>query len=131
MNDDEHQPTIVMCPDSMDFINQRADSLLIEDVLDGEEYDDAVVIEKQGTLRAIQCHTSVCPDCGGDGYYNQIGEIICEECGVVISGDEQAMLSIEYDADESDDSVGSSRGLEKMPGTRTSRGTHEPSISDE
>ena len=117
-----------MCPDSMDFIGKRADSILIEDVLDGEDYDDDVVIEKQGTLRAITVSTSTCPDCGGDGYYDDIGEIVCEDCGVVISGDDLPVLSIEYDADEADDSVGSSRGLEKMPGTRGSRGTHDPSI---
>jgi len=115
----------------LDFIGKRADNILIEDVLDGEEYDDAEVVEKQGVLRAITVYTSTCPECRGDGYYDDLGEIICEDCGVVISGDNVPVLSVEYDADESDDSVGSSRGLEKMPGTRTSRGTHEPSISDE
>lgn len=114
----------------LDFIGKRADSILVEDVLEGEEYDDddAVIIEKQGTLRAIKSYTSTCPECGGDGYYNSIGEIICEDCGVVISGDNRAVLAVEYDADEADDSMGSSRGLEKMPGSRGSRGTHEPSI---
>lgn len=115
-------------PEPLDFIGKRADNILVEDVLDGEEYDDAIVIEKQGTLRAIKSYTSMCPECDGDGYYNSIGEIICEDCGVVISGDDVPTLAVEYNADEADDSMGSTRGIEKMPGTRAARGTHEPSI---
>jgi len=111
----------------MDFIGKRADNMLIEDVLEGEEYEDAEIIEKQGILRAVTFYTSECPECGGDGYYDKLGEIICEDCGVVISGDEQPTLAIEYSTD-GEGSIGTSRGVEKMPGSRSSRGTRDPSI---
>lgn len=113
----------------MDFIGQRADNVVIKDVLEGEDTDEAQTITKNGVERKVVSYTATCPDedCGGDGYYDDIGEIICEDCGCVISGEKQPVVPLEYNADAKD-SMGSSRGLEKMPGTRNSRGTHQPSI---
>lgn len=112
----------------MNFIGQRADKVVVRDILEGDETDNPVMV-KNGVEREIVSYTMSCPDddCGGDGYYDDIGEVICEDCGVVISGEKRAALPVEYNADDKG-SVGSSRGLEKMPGTRNSRGTQEPRI---
>lgn len=112
----------------MDFIGQRADKTLVRDVLEGEEVEGDTIV-KNGVEREIVSYTMSCPDddCDGDGYYDDIGEVICDGCGCVISGEKQPVVPLEYNADATD-SMGSSRGLEKMPGTRGSRGTQEPSI---
>jgi hypothetical protein len=116
----------------MDFIDQRADKTVFKDVLESDDVDeDQLIIERGGRERRVVEYTMECPECDGDGYYDQIGQVVCEDCGVVISGDEEPTLAVEYNADNSSGdgaAVGSSRGLEKMPGTRNSRGTHEPSI---
>lgn len=130
MNPDEEQDELYQpMGNLMDFIGQRADKVVIKDILDGDDprEEDSAVIVKGGVQREVISYTMTCPECAGVGYYDDIGQVICEDCGVVISGEEQATLAVEYNAD-ADDSMGSSRGLEKMPGTRNSRGTHEPSI---
>lgn len=112
----------------MDFIGQRADKVVVRDMLEGEEAEGNTIV-KNGIEREIVTYTMSCPDedCGGDGYYDDRGEVICDECGTVISGEKQPVVPLEYNAD-ANDSMGSSRGLEKMPGTRSSRGTSQPSI---
>jgi hypothetical protein len=126
MCEDEYLLPIEMSGDELNFINQRADKISVHDILEGEEDDHEIVINKNGILRAIDEYTMTCPDCGGDGYYDDRGEVICEDCGVVISGGQDAVVPLEHNPDA--DSLGSSRGLEKMPGSRNSRGTREPRI---
>lgn len=111
---------------NMDFINQRADKVVVHDVIEGEDVE-GVVIVKGGVEREVVSYTMTCPepDCGGDGYYDELGEVVCEDCGCVISGSGKPVVPTEYNAD-ADDSMGSSRGLEKM--SNSPSGTREPSI---
>lgn len=39
-----------------------------------------------------------CPDegCDGIGRYDNLGQVICQDCGMVISGDNQASLAVDY-----------------------------------
>lgn len=113
----------------MDFIGQRADKVVIRDLMEGEDTESVDTIVKNGVEREVVSYTSTCPesDCDGEGYYDDIGEIICDECGCVISGGRKPVVPLEYNTN-ANDSMGSSRGLEKMPGTRGSRGSHQPSI---
>lgn len=102
----------------MSFIEQRADQMTVTDAIVGEvEQPNGIV--KNGILKEINHYTVSCDECGGDGYYDDLGEIICEGCGMVLSGERQPVIPTEYNAD-ADDSVGSSRGLEKMGGDRGS-----------
>jgi hypothetical protein len=110
---------------TMDFIGQRADRAIVTDILVGDEVDaENTVVRDDGVVKEVEVYTVSCDECGGDGYYDQLGEIICEGCGMVLSGDRDPVIPTEYNAD-ADDSVGSSRGLEKMGGHR---GSHLPRV---
>lgn len=101
----------------MSFIGQRADKVLVHGV---EQTDDGAFVKD------IEYTTRTCPDegCEGEGYYDKLGEIICDTCGTVISGEKKPTLRMEYGDD--DGTVGQSRGLEVMH--ERSRGSHEPSV---
>jgi len=108
----------------MSFIGQRADKIKVTDVNHVDEIEHANGIVTSGVVKEVEHYTMTCPDCDGDGYYDQRCDVICEDCGVVISG-EQAVIRTEYNADAKDSGMGSSRGLEKM-GEAQGAG-HEPS----
>lgn len=104
----------------MDFIGQRADKFVVTDLKSIDEVEGDVVRQDTGIVKEVDHYTISCDECGGDGYYDGRGEIICEGCGMVLSGDDQPVIPTEYNADAKD-SVGSSRGLEKMGGHRGSK----------
>jgi tRNA(Ile2) C34 agmatinyltransferase TiaS len=108
----------------MDFIGQRADKAVVKAVTGIEEYEDGNGIRTKGVAKKVEHYTMTCPDCGGDGYFDNRGDVICEDCGVVITDDRKPTLPTEFNEDV-DDSVGSSRGLEKLDG---SYGSKQPRI---
>lgn len=107
----------------MSFIGQRADKHIVRDarVATGQKGDG---IRREGVVKEVEYYTVTCDECDGTGYYNYKGEIICDECGLVLSGDDDPVIKTEYSEGDSD-SIGRGRGLEKMGNVR---GTHEPSI---
>lgn len=108
----------------MSFVGQRADKLVVVDST-VKEVEDGHGMTKNGVVKEVQHYTMGCkdPGCDGVGYYDQRGEVICDSCGMVISGEKQPTIRAEFsDSDE----VGTSRGLEKMNTNKT--GTHEPGI---
>lgn len=111
----------------MDFVGQRADKIVVVDST-VKEVEDEYGMTKNGVVKEVVHYTMDCNECDGDGYYDQNGEVICEGCGMVLSGDRQATLSTEFS--EGSDSVGRGRGLEKMDrdSNKTTYGTHEPSV---
>jgi DnaJ-class molecular chaperone len=114
-----------MTNEHMSFIGQRADKVRVTEVGPPQEVEYADGVTRHGRPKTVEEYTMTCPECGGTGYHERPGEVVCEDCGVVISGDEQPTLAIEY---AEGDGVGSSRGLEKMDRAVSQQGTHEPSI---
>lgn len=55
----------------VDFTGQRADKFTVDLTRGGIE---------------IEHYTITCDECGGTGYYNKIGEVICDGCGLVLAG---------------------------------------------
>lgn len=96
----------------MDFIGQRADKIVV--VGFGEMHEGTIA-------KKVEEYTVSCNECGGDGYYDERGEIICEGCGMVLSG-HPATIQTEWSM--SDDGMGMGRGLEKMGDQQF---THQPS----
>lgn len=96
----------------LDFVGQRADKAVVTDIKGVEEYQQADGVVTTGVVKEVKHYTVSCDECGGDGYYDQRGEVICEGCGMVLSGDSQPVIQTEFG--ESDDGVGGSRGLEKL-----------------
>lgn len=56
-----------------DFTGQRADKFTVHINRGGIEIDR---------------YTITCDECDGTGYYNKLGEIICDTCGLVLVGNE-------------------------------------------
>lgn len=86
----------------MDFIGQRADKFVVRDAVmrDGKIYKD------------VDHYTVTCPDCEGNGYYDNRGDVICEDCGAVLSG--PPVVPTEHRADDEQDTgnkMETSRGL--------------------
>lgn len=103
------------------YVNQRADKIRVEAAGNVEDYKREDGLVTSGVPKKVEHYTMTCPDCDGVGRYDERGDVICEDCGVVISH-KPAVIPTEFNAD-ADDSVGSSRGLEKMGEVY---GTHEP-----
>lgn len=97
----------------MNFVGQRADKAIV--VGFGEMRDGVITKE-------VDRYTITCPDCETAGRYDQRGEIVCEDCGFVLS-DRPATIATEY-SEGDDKSIGQGRGLEKMSNAHS---THEPS----
>lgn len=111
-------------PPHMDFIGQRADKVKVTDVMGVEEIEQADGVVREGVVKKVEHYTVSCSECDdGDGYYDDLGEIICEGCGMVLS-DKRAVLRTEY-SEGPGDSIGQGRGLE-VPADREIPGTHEP-----
>lgn len=56
----------------VDFTGQRADKFTVD-------------LTSRGGIE-INHYTITCDECGGTGYYNEIGEVICDTCGLVLAG---------------------------------------------
>lgn len=56
----------------VDFTGQRADKFTVD-------------LTRRGGIE-IDYYTITCDECGGTGYYNDIGEVICDSCGLVLAG---------------------------------------------
>lgn len=106
----------------MDFVGQRADKAVVKDVKSVQDVERADGITREGVPKIVEHYTVSCDECGGEGYYDQIGEIICEDCGMVLSGDRPPVIQTDYSEGET---AAKGRGVEKMDDTQ---GTHEPSI---
>lgn len=67
----------------------RADKTKVEEILNPKNsWGQYVMSEGESRLRKdLSRYTMSCDlnDCDGDGYYDNIGEVVCEECGRVIS----------------------------------------------
>lgn len=108
----------------LDFIGQRADKAIVVDVTGVEDVKQPNGIVKSGVVKEVHYYTVSCEECDGDGYYDERGEIICEGCGMVLSGDRDPVIKTEFSEGDKR-SMGQGRGLEKMG---TQQGTHEPSV---
>jgi hypothetical protein len=76
----------ITVPRNSNFIGQRADKALVVDVgNEVETVDTGGGFVKNGVLKEVERYTITCPDCDGDGYYDRRGDIVCEDCGVVIN----------------------------------------------
>lgn len=52
---------------------------------------DKFVVEIEGGTKRATYYTMTCPDCGGVGRYDERGDVVCEDCGVLIAGPESPM----------------------------------------
>lgn len=78
MNVLEEDPETQSIMDNFNHVGKRADKIRASyDVEAGR-----IVVEN---------YTMTCPDCEGDGYYDERGDVICEDCGVVIVGSERSL----------------------------------------
>lgn len=118
---DENLPDSV--PPHMDFIGQRADKIKVTDVKGVEDIEQSDGIVREGVVKIVDHYTVSCNECDADGYYDDLGEIICEGCGMVLS-DKQAVIRTEYSEGDGK-SIGNGRGVEVNP-DRDVPGTHEP-----
>lgn len=98
----------------MDFVGQRADKAVV--VGFGEMHKGTIV-------KDVEHYTMSCDECGGDGYYDQRGDVICEGCGMMLNH-KPSVLDTEFS--DGDNGVGKSRGLAKMDKTQVG---HTPSTS--
>lgn len=108
----------------MDFVGQRADKAVVVDILGVEQVEQPNGVVRDGVVKEVDHYTVSCNECDGDGYYDQRGEVICEGCGMVLSGEKRPVINTEYSEGDKD-SMGRGRGLEKMG---DQQGTHEPGV---
>lgn len=89
------------------YVNQRADQVLVTDV----EVGDDGLLKKDVEYYTIECNE---PDCDGVGRYDERGDIICDQCGMMLGG--EPVIPTEHGTGESDDEQSmepASRGLGK------------------
>lgn len=109
----------------LSFRGKRADGHVVTGIHVGKgQRGDGPI--RHGVVKEVEYYTLTCPDddCDGEGYYNDIGEVICENCSIVISGDDQPKLQTETHTGEGH---GQGRGMEVMR-NHNQLGTHQPSI---
>jgi len=88
-------------------VGKRADkySLRSPSANGGEGEDDGYRrIEADGpgeVTKEIQHFTMTCPACGAAGRYDELREVVCPDCGVVISGDKKPLMYDEFANNES------------------------------
>lgn len=101
------------------YVGKRADKFTIDDIVEADEDEiDGHIVRAGQTMKVVSHYTMTCSDCGGDGRYDDRGEVICEDCGFVVSGDRPITLAVDYDG---------SRGFSNDDPTNT-RGHSEPMI---
>ena len=100
------------------YLGKRADKFRVTGTkaVDDDEVDGRLVTT--GVAKVVEHYTMECPDCGGTGRYDENGEVVCDDCPVVISGDKQITLAVDYS---------NSRGLDGDEGTEVP-GHSEPMI---
>mgnify|MGYP006294396915 CR=1 FL=1 len=80
------------------YVGKRADKFTVTGTteVDHDEIDGALV--RSGVAKIVKHYTMTCPDegCDGVGRYDERGEVVCPECGVVISGDKQVTLAVDF-----------------------------------
>jgi len=69
------------------FVGQRADKFTVTGVDSIQEYENEEGIRTKGVVKKIDHYTISCDECGGDGFYDQRGDVVCEGCGMVLVGD--------------------------------------------
>jgi len=85
-----------LMPQQYSFVGQRADKLTVEGVVGPDDVDEGEWLVDGKVMKKVSHYTVQCPDCGGDGYYDEKGQIVCEDCPVVISGNEQPAIPVDY-----------------------------------
>lgn len=105
------------------YVGKRADKVVVKAVLGRQEYTDADGNTRVGVAKDVERYTVTCDECDSVGRYDERGEIICEGCGMVLSGESKPVLRTEYSG-EGD--IGKTRGLEKE--NSPSRGSHDPAV---
>lgn len=103
----------------MNKIGMRADSTDVVAILN-PKYDNGVPImgDSSRLQKDLEYRTSTCKmgDCEGIGRYDARGEIICEDCGCVISGSEEAsMFGDKYTGGSANQSSSRNRGASGHP----------------
>lgn len=73
-----------------DFIGQRADKVSVS----------AGVSDDGSFQKEVEHYTITCPECDGDGYYDYRGDVICENCQIVIGG--EPVIPTEHGPDNSE-----------------------------
>lgn len=109
----------------MAFIGQRADVIVVEGVTEGDKF-----------RKEVTSHTLTCPECGGTGYYDERGDVICDGCGMMLGG--EPVIPTEHGTDdaresESDGSTagsGTDYGTDMKPQARGLGTTDVPPIPD-
>lgn len=69
------------------YVGQRADKFKVTGIT-------------ETGYKEVDHYTVTCPECGGDGRYDELGDIICEDCSVVISGPNSPMVVSTNDASQ-------------------------------
>lgn len=110
-------------PQQYSFVGQRADKMSITGLSEVDGDHDGHVIRGTGIAKEIEHYTVTCDECredgeGGVGRYDDKGDIICEDCGMVLSGGRQAQLPVDYSG---------SRGYAEEDGDHP-MGVVEPSV---
>ena len=100
------------------YVGKRADKMTVKGVVDINEVDDVSTVRTVGVAKQVEHYTVTCDECDGVGRYDELGEIICEGCGMVLSGDNNATLPVDYTG---------SRGYSEDDGDHPT-GVIEPSV---
>ena len=82
----------------VDKQNQRVDKFKVVGV-ENEFRGDGTPVLVNGRYRVVvEYYTVTCEECEAPAYYDEIGEPICEECGMVcIEGGSKATMTIPHD----------------------------------
>lgn len=98
----------------------RADKFKITGIKNMKRSDGTYIMGGRSRLvKEVDYYTMECPECGGDGWYDERGDVICEngECGCVLSYDGRKNKPLIYPEDDyggaSDSSI--SRGASGHP----------------
>lgn len=72
------------------FHGQRADKFRVRRATQQDDSEDV------SNGKVVEFYTVTCFECGGVGWYDNTGDIVCEDCDLIISGDRQAVLPVDY-----------------------------------
>lgn len=78
------------------YVGKRADKFSVTGTTEVDHDDIDGTLVRSGVAKIVEHYTMDCPECGTDGRYDERGEVVCPECGVVISGDKQVTLAVDY-----------------------------------
>lgn len=112
-------------PRNSSFVGQRADKAIVVDVGGVETIEQPSGMVKNGVVKEVQRYTITCPLCDGDGYYDQRGDIVCEDCACVIN---DRPVAIREDYSGSRGFRDNTRGARDGDSRNRTEATNEPSI---